>query len=500
MQFADKNILTGSPTEEIPNGHQNEKIRSRQFPREYLLQIGFTLACVVFILLNTLNVWIMIDRMEMNDFGKFFYSTIAFLEERDMYASSPATLIQVNPIYAQQFWNLNPPHFHLLLIPLALLSPLTALPVWGIVNLVSLIICLHLIGTNLHLAPSNWQSRLAFLGFLAFSGTGVVLITGQLSFLLLLPITLAWIHARKGNWQLTAIFLGLTASIKPFLLIFLPYFLIKRMIKSALLMISLCLLPFGIGILMFGLENYLSWVEHLQKVDWAWASMNASSLGFFTRTFTENPLYAVLLNFENLPIFSWILFSAFSGTTTLFYISRDHSTLSVDRAFFVLLILAILCSPLGWIYYLFLPLGPATSLILSWWRERAVILSPSLSSVTRKRNLFLYLSLPGLFVPIQLVLIFQPNALATLTIGSAFFWSTLAVWLSLLFDSYLANSGQNSLPKEMANIVGNMFCLGNLTDHKIIQPTTTNTVSKERGVPRKCDWQWRPYWGNLRRG
>ena len=65
----------------------------------------------------------MVQRLHMNDFGKFYYSARLFLDGQDMYGPSPATEIPVGETETRQFLNMNPPHFHLLILPFALLSP-----------------------------------------------------------------------------------------------------------------------------------------------------------------------------------------------------------------------------------------------------------------------------------------------------------------------------------------------------------------------------------------
>src|SRR5436190_18365860 len=75
--------------------------------------------------------------LHMNDFGKFYYSTRAFLDGGDMYAPNPATTLTFDATQAR-LANMNPPHFHLLLLPIARMSPLAALLVWAIASLIAL--------------------------------------------------------------------------------------------------------------------------------------------------------------------------------------------------------------------------------------------------------------------------------------------------------------------------------------------------------------------------
>jgi hypothetical protein len=99
--------------------------------------------------------------------------------------------VQVSETYSQQFWNMNPPHFHLLLLPLALLTPGVALTLWIGAGVGCLLASLRLIVREVGLPCRPWTHRLALCGLLNFAGTAAVCITGQLSFLLLLQVTLA---------------------------------------------------------------------------------------------------------------------------------------------------------------------------------------------------------------------------------------------------------------------------------------------------------------------
>ena len=121
-----------------------------------------------------------------------------------MYDLGPSTLSPVRGMTGEvlhyiQFLNLNPPHFHLILLPLAPLPARWAR--WS---------------SGAWRACSAWRSRSAssraspvsrsrpggagsqLLALLGFAGMGAVAVTGQVSFLLLLPVTLA-LDSRAGG-------------------------------------------------------------------------------------------------------------------------------------------------------------------------------------------------------------------------------------------------------------------------------------------------------------
>src|SRR5438552_5303216 len=73
----------------------------------------------------------------------------------------------------------------------------------------------------------------AIFVILAFAGTQAFFLTGQISMLLMLAVTLCWIDARRQRWTAAGIWLGVCISIKPFVLIVLPYLLLTRRFRAA---------------------------------------------------------------------------------------------------------------------------------------------------------------------------------------------------------------------------------------------------------------------------
>ena len=411
----------------------------RVFHSRIFLFLGFGLPFTLLVFWDTFLAWAMVVRFQMNDFGKFYYSTLAFLNNQEMYGPNPSTLGQIGTTFAQQFWNLNPPHFHLFLLPLGTLSPNLALTIWGITSFAAFFVGMHWIGNELQVDPTVWQRRLVALGILAFAGTGGLLLTGQLSLFLFLLLTLGWIHARHGKWERAALSIGLASTIKPFLLIFLPYFVLRGQLKAAGIILAFNISGFVVGLIVFGYTSYESWLQCLTNMDWTWPFMNASILGIVTRTFTENPMYGVITNAENLSTFLWFTSSIILGVITLYITTNDTSPSSIDRGFALLLITALLISPLGWIYYFFLPIGPMTGVVTTWWKNgnKKIFFQPR-TLLGARNSLFLLMG-AGFLIPPEATLLFQPNAFATLTLGSTYFWSAVALVCCLLLDWKLDN-------------------------------------------------------------
>jgi len=383
--------------------------------------------CVVALTLDALLMRAMVQRYHMNDFGKFYYSARAFLDGGDMYAPSPATTQGPDDPSGLEYLNLNPPHFHLLVLPFAPLRPETAVMSWMIVSLFALIVSILIITRETAVAWTATRVLLLTLGVLAFAGTQAFFLTGQLSMLLLLAMTVCWLQARRGNWTAAAVGLGLCLSVKPFLLLFIPYLIATRRSRAAAIAVGTAAACFAVGLLVFGLESYSAWYRALGEAgDWTWAEMNASTLGIFRRSFDVQPIGVTPVMVRPALVTLWMPVAAAIGVVTLVATIGDRSESSVDRAFALLLVAAPLMSPLGWIYYFGIGAGPVAALVFGPRRQHV----RSWSSI-----LVAAIAGVGLFWPHPLLGAFQPHRWATLFVTSAYFWGALAAWTWLVLDA-----------------------------------------------------------------
>ena len=90
-----------------------------------------------------------------------------------------------------------------------------------------------------------------------------------------------------------------------------------------------------------------------------------------------------------------------------------------DSDWAALLLAALLMSPLGWNYYLWIALWPVAAVLAreAPWRRREA------------RDLLLVPGLGGWLWWARMTEWGQPHALATLTAASLYFWALLALWL-----------------------------------------------------------------------
>jgi hypothetical protein len=357
---------------------------------------------------------------DMSDFGKFYYTTRFFLERQDLYAQSPATLHAVSPGEWRQFTNMNPPHFHLLVIPFALWGPAVALAGWTTASLISLYLSVRIVVGNLgwfRLSP--WRAGLVlFCGF-AWVGTGSLIVTGQLSWLLLWPMTSSWSAMREGRWAKAGALLGFLASVKPFLLLLLVYFIIRRQRSAVFVSLAVFASAFLVGIAVFGSSAHSSWLRSLGGMNWPWAVMNGSLLGFLVRLLSPSPALEPLFRASDMIFLLWL--PAALGGITLTVLSILRRPADGDRAFALLLLAALLFSPLGWVYYTWFLLPP--------------LLAIAKRGLTPRQPALVVLAVVAGLWPVPLARVGQPSALATLTVGSVYFWGLLAIWIALLRDS-----------------------------------------------------------------
>ena len=282
--------------------------------------------------------------------------------------------------------NLNPPHFHFLVLPLTVAGPAVAVAIWTAGSVGAGVLALRLISRELAV-----PFALPFLAALLWSPTGATLATGQVALFLAVPATAAWRALRQDRPLQAGAWLGLVASMKPFLGIFALGWLVQRQWRALAGFALAAAAAVGVGMSVFGLDAYRGWLGSLADVTWTAGSLNASvhRLG---RGMVATQVVAVAIL-----------------TLTLVAPARD-----ADRRVAQFLLAALLVSPLGWVYYLWLGAGP---LLVSWlalWRQRDQTV-PILLAVC--------LSLNAVLLEVA-----QTPALMRLTIGSAQLWGVLGWW------------------------------------------------------------------------
>jgi hypothetical protein len=416
--------------------------------------IGLTLFLLLW---NLLLLAMAFESMPRNDFGRPLMGTRAFLEGKDMYGETEAVVYRYNRDTVLHLWNLNPPHSHLLYLPLAVIPTWPALLAWSVLSGICLYGSIRIILSEVGIALTPRRKEWMVVGLLSFSAMGVAVITAHMSFPLMLLITMAWRDARHGRWGKAGSWLGLALSIKPFLLIFIPYLVLKRCWRGVAAVGLSTGLAFLLGLLVFGPESHHSWLRVLSRADsWAWLPLNASLYGILSRALTKNPMFTPMVVLDpGLVRLAWLALGIPAGLAALLRSLSDPLSEGTDRAFAILLVSALLLSPLGWIYYFWLPVGPIAAIAREWWMDRSEKKIDGGSTAIGSPSWYLFLaSMVGMVIPAFFSLTLQPSALATVLIASIHFWSLVLVWLALMLDGLDLRRTR----AQVSPIIGSSFC------------------------------------------
>lgn len=348
----------------------------------------------------------------LQDFGLFYESTLQSRLGGHLYQAD--RLPGANK--AEQLWDLNPPHFHVLIFPFTYLKPTRAFIVWLLAGGLALIASVEIIRRSVKLSGRD----VCVLYALMFGSAAVpaILLSGQVGLILLVPFTIAWHEARHNRDASAGAWMGICASVKPFLLLFLIYFVLVGRIRAARVAVLALVAAFALGFAIYGLGAHVDWIYQLSSVTWAEHYMNASLLGLVERNLAVSQWQAFpIFNRPGLVWPIWLTLACVIGFLTLYRVGKMQS---VDRQFLLVTLAALLLSPLGWVYYLWLLIPSLT----------ATVVSGKATQRLRQKSI-LGFALIGLLVPPSLPwMSFRwASGLATATLGSIYCWALIALWI-----------------------------------------------------------------------
>jgi hypothetical protein len=369
-----------------------------------------------------------------NDWGKFYWDAVAWLDHRPMYGVNPATWVLVTPTYGQDFYDLAAPHFLLLFLVVAHLGFQASLLVWAIASTLGAAITYWIVARELG-EPTNKMVFYAVPIVLLSDLLGTVVISAQITFLVLPLVAQTWVWVRHERWLSAALVLGLLIAVKPFFLLLLPWMAWRgtwRVVPAALASFSLVV---ALGLLVFGRATYETWIATLAGADWYWLPMNASLRGPFARALTDNPAY---LHFADAPVLAallWRIAFVVLATLVLGLAALDKREGGRDRTMALLLVSAIFLSPLGWTYYLWWTLPPLAAVLKRNPRPA--------SSVGAIRNALLVVTVVIFGTPSLLLPILTTSVVGHLLSGTQFV-GLACLWTACVLES--ATAVRASLP------------------------------------------------------
>jgi hypothetical protein len=316
--------------------------------------------------------------------------------------------------------NLNLPHTHLFLLPFAWVSTRAALQIWSLSSFVVFVWVAwrSVRALEWRLPLLGWLTLAVYL--LAWGPAAAFSLTAQVSLLLMGPVTAAWLAARSGQSRRAGAWLGLAAAIKPFLFLFVPYFLIRRDWVALRALAVTTTLMVGAGLAVFGPSAYKEWLLQLPNVSWGGHYMNASVFSVTERLFGRSA-YGRIAHAVDVALPLAIVGSVLIAAMTFRQLAPrlSNGMTAIDRQWAMLLLTSLLLSPLGWVYYVWIALWPVAATIghMRPWRN------------PRLADLLLVPGLAGWLWYGKMTEWGQPSPLATATFASMYFWALLSLWL-----------------------------------------------------------------------
>jgi glycosyl transferase family 87 len=356
-----------------------------------------------------------IEARGMEDFGLFYASARQHLNHDSLYGP----LLKPGTRQASDARNLNPPYVNLVFLPFAALPARLALLGWFLLNLCALGDSARIAAREGIWKPLSLGGLAAGVFLLAWAPMAALVITAQLALLVMWLVTRAWWAARRGDWRRAGLWIGTAAAAKLFLLLFIPYLVLRRQwgaLGAAVLQIVTLV---AAGALVFGPDAYLAWWRQFGEVTWQGHYMNASWWGVLERALHGSTVYRKLWSASWFVPVAWAVGASLVLALTCVRLARA-GTRDVDFSFALLIAAALLASPLGWVYYFWLGVVP----LGAWVRSTRPLSAGTLLMALVLATAALWHASATIWL--------QPSGLATITVGSVYFWALFGTWAWLM--------------------------------------------------------------------
>ena len=306
--------------------------------------------------------------------------------------------------------NFNPPQFHLLVWPFAYLALSPGLLLWQVFSLLAGLLSAAVVVRTLRPGWSAMPALMVTAVLLNSAALSSTLWFGQISLFLAVPVTFAWRAHRLGRWRAVAAWMGIAASIKPFLLIVFPYLLLKRQWRALAWGGVWWAASFGVGVAVFGRAALAQWFAAARWPSWADHFQNASFQAYVARVMTEWP--------------GEIVASVGAALGLLATVWLAHKR-DADSAWSLLMAGALLWAPLGWVYYEWILVPPLAALIVERRLPRVAWL----------------LVIPFVW-PITGYSVRITGTLLDAQVWSIYFWGLLGLWLLLCSSAVMPGGSE----------------------------------------------------------
>jgi hypothetical protein len=358
------------------------------------------------------------------DFGRLYYAVRDWRDGGGLYTPTVATPEPYGDI-TREMVNVATPSFHVIVWPFTYLGPSPAFVCWVVCNAIAWTCCLRICLREWRVAISPPAAALLAIGIALSTLMSGAFETGQYVGLLMLPATLAWRAARRGEWTRSGAWLGMLASQKPFAFIFVAWLLWQRRWRGALASALVTIASVALGEIVFGWGIHLQWQAVLRSdvSNWGWLLLNASIAAPWMRAFGASPAFSHSQT-TTLTQLAALGSAAAIGGVTAWRVRRSDD---VDLSWSVLWTAALLISPIGWTYYLWWAAGPLGAALILCWRTQPALRRPLLVVAA------------CFLLPLPMLFIGQPSVLASFTIGSIFTWALMALWIAVASSDRLTD-------------------------------------------------------------
>lgn len=305
------------------------------------------------------------------DFAALYFSGFQLFAGKDVYAGMPFEFLGSVPVDGQAIQqnphpNLNPPTAVLILSPLSRLPFAYAYWSWSLISLACAVATAWLLAGGYAASERRfaWSVGLLIL-LLAYSPTWLAISLGQTTLFLLLLLVAGWRTARAARERSAGAILGATLALKPFVGVLLVYFVLRRQWRH----VAWCVGSFAaanlIVLAVMGPGIFAGYLKVLRQVDWHGMNMNASIFGFLARLSAGADGQPFVNAGDRVELLGYGI--SVLLLCSLFPLKRRLAVWparqAIDLGYAYCLVLMLLISPLGWIYY-FPLLLPCTLVIL----------------------------------------------------------------------------------------------------------------------------------------
>jgi hypothetical protein len=289
----------------------------------------WSLMAIAISIAGLLHLWIAVQALYYSDFVMFHATARALMDGRPAY--EPHVLID------GLWWNMNPPQFHLLTIPLSWLTLPVAAQAFRAVNALALVVSVLLLFSleELRSRKGGW------LVVAALTSPGLVmeLGAGQVAGLLALLMAAAWRAIGKSQWALAGALIGATCALKPIFLPVVAWLAIARHWQSLSAAVAVAVGLVGGSVVVWGLAPQIDWLHAIGAVTWFDSRFNAGWPGLAQRALSGT----YVLTYDTIAVVSGVFAVA---------VAIWASRLEPREALTKCLVASIAIAPLGWVYYL----------------------------------------------------------------------------------------------------------------------------------------------------